>query len=81
MRRDCSWCITIGLNKTNLTDKMNYEVEILKVGDADTILIREYINNHPYVILIDAGNVGDGNNIIIPHLKSYYSDIFKDDGK
>ena len=53
-----------------------YEVEILNVGDADAILIREYIDNVPYVILIDAGNVGDGNKVIIPHIKKYYQDTY-----
>lgn len=60
---------------------MNYEIEFLKVGDADAILIREYINDTPYVILIDAGNVGDGKNVIIPHIKNHYSDNKTVDGK
>ena len=53
-----------------------YEVEILNVGDADAILIREYIDNVPYVILIDAGNVGDGDHVITPHIKKYYQDTY-----
>lgn len=38
---------------------LKYEYEALKVGDADAILIRHYINDVPFIILIDAGNAGD----------------------
>ena len=48
-------------------NKMKYEYEVLKVGDADAILIRHYIGNEQFIILIDAGNAGDAS-IIKKHL-------------
>lgn len=54
-----------------MEENVKYEYELLKVGDADAILIRHYINNIPYIVLIDAGNVGDGSKIK-EHLKKYY---------
>lgn len=51
---------------------MKYEYEVLKIGDADAILIRHYVNDKtPYVILIDAGNVEDWKTIK-SHLRQYY---------
>ena len=50
---------------------MKYEYEMLKVGDADAIVIRHFINDTPYVILIDAGNVNDGSTIK-KHLQTYF---------
>ncbi|UKI45614.1 MAG: hypothetical protein L6V92_08620 [Phocaeicola vulgatus] len=44
-------------------NKMKYEYEVLKVGDADAILIRHYIGNEQFIILIDAGNAGDASII------------------
>jgi beta-lactamase superfamily II metal-dependent hydrolase len=52
-----------------------YEYEILKVGDADVIFIRHYIQTRyeekPYIILIDAGNVSDWE-LVKEHLYKYY---------
>lgn len=54
---------------------LKYEYEALKVGDADAILIRHYINDVPFIVLIDAGNAGDAA-IIKKHLyNSYYIDL------
>ena len=51
---------------------MKYEYETLKVGDADAIIIRHYINDEtPVVILIDAGNESQGAQIK-KHLRKYY---------
>jgi beta-lactamase superfamily II metal-dependent hydrolase len=50
---------------------MKYEYEVLKLGDADAIFIRHYVNNTPYVILIDAGNVEDWTTIK-SHLRQHY---------
>jgi beta-lactamase superfamily II metal-dependent hydrolase len=50
---------------------MKYEYEILNVNDADVIFIRHYVGNKPYVILIDAGNIGDWEKIK-NHLIDYY---------
>ena len=50
---------------------MKYEYEVLKLGNADAILIRHYVNDVPYVILIDAGNIGDWKKIKA-HLVKYY---------
>ena len=51
---------------------LKYEYEALKVGDADAILIRHYINDVPFIVLIDAGTAGDAA-IIKKHLKDYYN--------
>lgn len=32
---------------------LKYEYEVLKVGDADAILIRHYINGEPFIVLIE----------------------------
>ena len=58
-------------------NKMKYEYEALKVGDADAILIRHYINNEQFIILIDAGNAGD-TSIIKKHLHDYYGSYYID---
>lgn len=54
---------------------MKYEFEVLKVDDADAIFIRHYIDEKPYVILIDAGNVCDSQNIKNHLLNNYGSTI------
>ena len=51
---------------------MKYEFEVLKLGNADAIFIRHYINNTPYVVLIDAGNINDWKTVKA-HLIKYYS--------
>jgi beta-lactamase superfamily II metal-dependent hydrolase len=51
---------------------MKYEYEVLKLGDADAIFIRHYVNNTPYVVLIDAGNIEDWKTIK-SHLWQYYN--------
>lgn len=56
---------------------LNYEYEVLKVGDADAILIRHYINGEPFIILIDAGNASDAA-IIKKHLENYYDSNYID---
>ena len=48
---------------------------LLKVGDADAILIRHYINGEPFIVLIDAGNAGDAA-IIKKHLGDYYNSYY-----
>lgn len=50
---------------------MKYEYETLKLGNADAIFIRHYLNDLSYVILIDAGNINDWKTIKA-HLKKYY---------
>ena len=44
---------------------MAFEIEMLSIGAADAIIVR-YINTHnqEVVILIDAGNKGDGKKIV-----------------
>ena len=56
---------------------LRYEYEALKVGDADAILIRHYIDDEPFIVLIDAGNAGDAT-IIKKHLKDYYNSYYID---
>ena len=41
----------------------NYEVHYLNVSDADAIIIRYEDSQNKYVVLIDAGNVGDADKI------------------
>lgn len=41
----------------------NYEVHYLDVSDADTIIIRYEDNTNKYVVLVDAGNANDSDNI------------------
>ena len=57
--------------------KKKYEYEVLKVGDADAILIRHYIGDEQFIVLIDAGNVGDAA-IIKKHLNDYYESYYID---
>lgn len=42
---------------------MEYYVNILDVGDADAIVINYHDNFRWWTIVVDAGNVGDGNKI------------------
>ncbi len=58
-------------------NKIKYEYETLKVGDADAILIRHYVDEEPFIVLIDAGNAGDAA-IIKKHLKDYYNSYYID---
>jgi beta-lactamase superfamily II metal-dependent hydrolase len=51
--------------------RIRYEYEMLKVEDADAIIIRQYIYGIPYVILIDAGHEENAKQIR-EHLKKYY---------
>lgn len=55
-----------------------YEIEFLPVGDADAILLHLYENGKPYTIIIDAGNVSDGE-LVANHIKKYYSDNMQND--
>lgn len=67
-------CITHILLEKNMKETKNglkYEYEVLKVGDADEILIRHYIGDEQFIVLIDAGNAGDAA-IIKKHLNDYY---------
>jgi len=54
-----------------------YEIDILNVKDADSILIRCYNENLEYIILIDAGNVSDYEKIK-NHLKNVYKNTYID---
>lgn len=67
MRELCLMCICQILN----TNGKKYEYEMLKVGDADAILIRHFINDEAYVVLIDAGNASDSSTIK-NHIKNYF---------
>lgn len=50
---------------------MPFEIDVLNVGNADAIILR-YIDDiqQEHVVLIDAGNVGDGKKII-NHINEY----------
>jgi beta-lactamase superfamily II metal-dependent hydrolase len=54
-----------------LTRRIEYEYEVLNVGDADAIIIRQFINDQSYVILIDAGHEEDAE-LIKNQLMNYY---------
>lgn len=56
---------------------LKYEYEALKVGDADVILIRHYIGDEQFIVLIDAGNAGDAA-MIKKHLNDYYGSYYID---
>jgi beta-lactamase superfamily II metal-dependent hydrolase len=51
--------------------RIRYECEVLNVGDADAIIIRQIINGRSYVILIDAGHEGNAE-LIRERLLNYY---------
>lgn len=51
---------------------MNYEFDLLELGDADAIIIGQVINDQQYITLVDAGNEGDGKKIKA-HLQKYYN--------
>ena len=56
----------------------NYEVHYLNVSDADAIIIRYEDSLNKYIVLIDAGNIGDANkikNYIWNHWKTYTIDL------
>ncbi|WP_222165885.1 ComEC/Rec2 family competence protein [Edaphocola aurantiacus] len=50
---------------------MKFEIDVLNVGNADAIILR-YIDDSDkeYVVLIDAGNKGDGEKVM-EHIKNY----------
>lgn len=50
-----------------------YEYELLPVKDADAILIRHFIEDKQYIIVIDAGNEGDGIKIKNHILKYFHT--------
>ena len=73
-------CITHILLEQSMKENENvlkYEYEVLKVGDADAILIRHYIDDEQFIVLIDAGNAGDAT-IIKKHLNDYYRSYYID---
>lgn len=56
---------------------MKYEYEMLEVGDADAILIRHFIKDEAYVVLIDAGNAS-ASSTIKDHIKKYFDTTYID---
>lgn len=59
-----------------------YEIDMLDVKAADAFLIHAYVENDrgnesEYVVLVDAGNEGDGQTIY-NHIKKYYSQEYID---
>ncbi len=55
---------------------MKYEFELLKVNDADAIIICHYdTDGHRHLILVDAGNYSDGKTIK-EHLQNKYGSLF-----
>ncbi len=56
---------------------MEYEYELLKVNDADAIIISQIINGERYIVLIDSGNASDSPQIK-QHLQQYYNSTYID---
>lgn len=56
---------------------MKYEFELLKVGDADVIIICHHTESEDYIILIDAGNYNNGE-LIKKHLYDKYNTRYID---
>ena len=55
-----------------------FEIDMLNVGAADAILIRCFNEqNYEYIILVDAGNKKDGEQIT-NHIKKYYQQQYID---
>lgn len=58
-----------------------YEIDMLDVKAADAFLIHAFINHEDneweYVVLIDAGNEGDGKKIL-NHINTYYTQKYVD---
>lgn len=58
-----------------------FEIDMLDVKAADAFLIHAFINHegmeHEYVILVDAGNEGDGKKIL-NHINTYYNQKYVD---
>lgn len=59
-----------------------YEIDMLNVGAADAFLIHAFAISEDgseieYVVLVDAGNEGDGEKII-EHIKKYYNQQYLD---
>lgn len=55
---------------------VRYEVDMLNVGAADAVLLHFYMKDfgdaeREYIVLIDAGNEGDGEKVI-SHIRAYY---------
>lgn len=44
-------------------ESASYEIHFLSLGDADSIIIRYETDNVRKIILVDAGNLGDGEKI------------------
>lgn len=56
---------------------MKYEYEMLKVGDADAILIRHFVKDEAYIVLIDAGNAS-ASSLIKEHVRKYFGTTYID---
>lgn len=58
-----------------------FEIDMLDVKAADAFLLHVFVNHEgselEYVVLIDAGNEGDGK-IILNHINSYYTQKYVD---
>lgn len=65
----------VTIRNTYINMAAKYEYECLALGDADAIIIRHYIMENgvekPYVILIDAGKIGDGKKLA-KHLFNFF---------
>ena len=58
-----------------------FEIDMLDVKAADAFVIHAFINHegmeHEYVVLVDAGNEGDGKKVM-QHIKNYYEQQYID---
>lgn len=64
-----------------MSEITKYELDMLDVGAADAFLIHAYIKHEEtewqYVVLVDAGNEGDGKKIL-NHINKYYGQKYVD---
>ena len=65
-----------------MTEITRYEIDMIDVKAADAFLIHAYVkfngtDEYEYVVLVDAGNEGDGAKII-NHINTYYNQKYID---
>jgi beta-lactamase superfamily II metal-dependent hydrolase len=54
-----------------------FEIDMLNVKAADAFLLHLFTDTNEYVVLVDAGNEGDGQ-LIIDHIRKYYTQQYID---
>lgn len=70
------------IEKTKMSEITRYEIDMLDVKAADAFLIHAFVKQESgsdweYVVLVDAGNEGDGEKIL-GHIQKYYKQQYID---